>query len=91
LPTKGLPLLLETCFEKAHGAPVAWGKPKRSSPTKRAGKDEKNMREEEAKCPHPHFHIFVSLPGLNGPVAKRRTCKFLIGRKTLTRPLEPLC
>jgi len=76
LPTKGLPLLLETCFEKAHGAPVAWGKPKRSSPTKRAGKDEKNMREEEAKCPHPHFHIFVSLPGLNDPANNRQRVRF---------------
>ena len=71
-------MLLRMDFKKAHGAPVAWEKLKRSHTTKRAGNDERIRREKEARCPHLHFHIFASLPGLNGPANNRHRFKLLM-------------
>jgi len=65
LPTKGLPLLLETCFKKAHGAPVAWETFQRRKPKTKLEFDKIGGMVREAIYPHSHVHIFESLPGLN--------------------------
>src|SRR6056297_3374126 len=75
-PKRGLPSLPDTHYEKAHGAPVAWERLKRSTPQTEPKSDKIGGMSKEAIYPHSHFHIFESLTGLNGLVAKRRGSKF---------------
>jgi hypothetical protein len=64
--------LLETHFEKAHGAPFSWEPFNRSKPQTKPKSDQMGGIFEEAIYPHPHFHIFASLPGLNGTATNRQ-------------------
>jgi hypothetical protein len=57
---------LETHFKKAHGAPVSWERFQRSKPQHELDTDRMGGMFREAIYPHSHFHIFASLPGLNG-------------------------
>ena len=51
----------------------------RSKPQNELGTDKIGGMFKEANHSHPHFHILVSLPGLNGSVAKRRGDQFSKG------------
>ena len=64
-PKQGLPLLLDTCFEKACGAPIAEKRFKRSKPQNELEMADNFKPLERRYTGHPHFHIFESLPGLN--------------------------
>jgi len=72
LPKQGLPSLSDTHFEKAHGAPFSWERFKRSSPQAKLESDKIGGMLREAIYQHSHFHIFASLPGLNGPAHNGR-------------------
>jgi len=72
LPKQGLPQLPDNHFEKAHGAPIIWETLYRSKPQHELETDRMGGMLKEAKTPHPHFHIFASLPGLNDPAFMRR-------------------
>jgi len=52
--------------EKAHGAPVAWEKPNRTTPRNEPDMTGKFQTRQKQKPRTTHFHIFESLPGLNG-------------------------
>ena len=67
MPTCGLQPLLDIHFEKAHGAPVSWETFNRSKPQNDLETDKIGGIQKEASYLHSHFHIFASLPGLNGP------------------------
>ena len=71
LPMWGLPQLPELVFEKAHGAPVAWEKLKRSTPQNELEKTGELEASQNQKPRTPHCHIFESLPGLNGSALNR--------------------
>ena len=70
-PTRGLPALPEMHFEKAHGAPFSWERFQRSTPQTEPESDKIGGMSGEAIYPHTHFHIFASLPGLNGSANNR--------------------
>jgi len=53
LPTQGLPLLLESYFEKACGAPITSEKFQRSTPQTKPESDRIGGMFREAKTPHP--------------------------------------
>jgi hypothetical protein len=72
LPKQGLPRLPETHFGKAHGAPFSWEPFQRSTPQHELETDRIGGMFREAKNPHSHFHIFASLPGLNGTATNRQ-------------------
>jgi len=75
-PTRGLPQLLDIHFEKAHGAPVSWETFNRSKPQHEPETDRIGGMFREAIYPHSHFHIFASLPGLNGTATNRHRVRF---------------
>jgi hypothetical protein len=72
LPTCGLQPLLDIHFEKAHGAPVSWETFNRSKPQNDLETDKIGGIQKEASYLHSHFHIFASLPGLNGSATNRQ-------------------
>jgi len=53
-------------FRKSSRRPGSLGKTKKKQTTKQAGHDGQIGNQAKSKTPHPHFHIFESLPGLNG-------------------------
>ena len=78
LPKGGLPLLPETYLEKACGAPFSWERFQRSTPQTEPETDRIGGMSREVIHPHLYFHIFESLPGLNGTATNRHRIRFLI-------------
>jgi len=81
LPTCGLQPLLDIHFEKAHGAPVSWETFNRSKPQNDLETDKIGGIQKEASYLHSHFHIFASLPGLNGLRLCCRAIHLNVGKK----------
>ena len=77
-PTRGLPRLPDTHFEKAHGAPFFRKPFQRSTPQTKPESDQIGGMPREANHPHLHFHIFASLPGLNGSANNRHRFRLLM-------------
>ena len=71
LSKQGLPLLPETNFGKACGALCSWKTLNRSKPKNEPESDKIGGMFREASYLHSHFHIFASLPGLNGSATNR--------------------
>jgi arylamine N-acetyltransferase len=63
---------METHFKKAYGAPISWETLYRIKPKNELETDKIGGMFREAHHPHSHFHIFASLPGLNGTATNRQ-------------------
>jgi hypothetical protein len=57
---------------------ISWERFKRSKPQNELGSDRMGGMSKEASHLHTHFHIFASLPGLNGSANNRHRVGLLI-------------